>query len=533
MNNTIMDIVHKSPICLEADSDLDDALRIMAEKRISCLLVTESGKLCGILTEKDVVRAYDAARSPGQVRLRQVMTASPMTVKGSMGHLEAYRLMQDRGFRHLPVVDDEGGIVGIVTESDYVRTLGNDYYIRLKDVATVMVPVTTLPGDVPLSQALQLLTESSISSVVINDDGKGMGIITERDVVRLVRSGQDPVTTTTAQVMQHPIITVHRDSSLLEASELLTRHRIRRLVVVDDHGLPVGMLSQHEIVRGLENEYIGHLEGVIAEKNKALLELNHMHQRVEDQSALLQQTLDELSSAHSELGEFTKIAAHDLQEPLRLLQTNAFLLKRELGDNLPSSASAIMAALLENAERAQQMVRDMVNYATTMDRTKRLESMNARDCVDLAMAQLAHEIREAGADIQIGPLPKVYAARTVLVEVMSTLLSNALKFRASGVKPKIQISSTDTPTAWLFTVKDNGIGIESRYHERIFGLFSRLHPASVYAGSGVGLAICRRLVEMLGGTIWLESELNRGTEFNFTIAKAAPAAGRTGEPPIA
>jgi len=520
-NNTLATIIRGPVLTIAADHTIDEALKVMGEGRISCLLVTSGGKVCGIVTEKDLVRSYSGVASHARNRVADIMTASPLTVPMTTGHLEAYRLMVERRIRHLPVTDATGQIVGIVTESDYIRTLGTDYYIRLKDVASVMAPVAALGPYAPLSRALEMLARSDVSCVVVANAEGVRGIMTERDVVRYLRQGLDPDTTPVATVMTTPVVTVPRDATLLDASEMLAARKIRRVVVVDREGLPVGILSQHEIVKGLESEYIGHLEGVVAEKNKALDQLTEARQNLEDQSRILQRTLDELSAAHAELREFTKIAAHDLQEPLRAILINSQLLERQCEGGLPQPAQLYLNDMVDGARRARQLVHDLVGYAGVMDTVERLERVDAAEAVRGALSLLRHELDVTLAEVEVGALPQVQATRAILVEIFCSLLGNALKFRREEEIPRVRIDAKVENGVWHFTVADNGIGIEPAYLDQIFGLFKRLHPSADYPGSGVGLAICRRLVGLLGGRIWVESEPGRGSRFHFTVAPPA------------
>lgn len=525
-------LYHRPPLTIDADSDIEQALAMMSEKRISCLLVRQpgGGEICGIVTEKDLVRSYSGVARHACRRVSDIMTSNLQTVPASMGHLEAYRLMVERRIRHLPVTDDQGKICGIVTESDYLRSLGTDYYVRLKDVASVMAPVTLMEPQANLRQALSLLSRSDVSCVVViehpDTTEMRLGIVTERDVVRLLRRGVDADTATLSEVMTSPLVTVTRDSTLFDASALLSERHIRRVVVVDEAGHPVGILSQHEIVKGLENQYIGHLEGVIAEKNQALAQLSDVRQNLEVQSQLLRRMLDELSVAHSELREFTKIAAHDLQEPLRRISTYGQMLGRHLGEEMDQEGSSYLKVMLEQSERARQLVQGLVGYSASMVSLEKLETISATDAVEGAQALLRAEIAKTGARIMVASdLPAVRSSRAMLVEIFTCLIGNAIKFRHPDRVPEIAVTCTGESGAWHFVISDNGIGIDDRYLETVFGLFSRLHPVGAYPGSGVGLAICRRLVELAGGRVWAESVAGRGSDFHVVLVRSSAALG--------
>ncbi len=517
--NTLADIIRGPALSVAADAEISEALRLMGERRISCLLVERDGTVCGIVTEKDLVRTYAGVAGHARNTVAEIMTAAPFTVPDTMGHLEAYRLMTERGIRHLPVTGADGTVAGIITESDYIRTLGADYYIRLKDVASAMAPAFILTPASMLREALDMLSRSDVSCVVINDGKGGLGILTERDVVRLLRSDIPPETTRLGEVGTQPVVTVGREASLLDASTILAEKGIRRVVVVDQSGHPVGILSQHEIVKGLESEYIGHLESLVADKNQALIELREARRTLEDQSALLQRTLDELSMAHAELREFTKLAAHDLQEPLRGVISHSQLLTRSLTGRLTETEHQHFDFIVTGAARMRQSVRDLQSYSAALSQLDSLETVDTGEAARGAVSLLRREMEAAGAEIHIAPLPQVLARRSMLVEMFAGLIGNAIKFRRPDVPPRVEVGATDDGEFWHFTVSDNGIGIEPQYLERIFGLFVRLHPAGAYGGSGVGLAICRRLAGLLGGRVWVESTPDQGSRFHLTVRK--------------
>ena len=530
-DQSLSGLFHSPPLTIDANHGIEEALQVMTERRISCLLVRQpgGGDICGIVTEKDLVRSYSGVAHHACKRVSDIMATQLQTVPASMGHLEAYRLMMERRIRHLPVTDADGKIIGIITESDYVHSLGADYYVRMKDVASVMAPATLMePGD-SLRQALSQLSRSDVTCVVVVEnsggDQKRLGILTERDVVRLLRKDVDADKSRLSEVMTSPVVTVSRDATLFDASEILAERRIRRVVVVDGDGHPVGILSQHEIVKGLENEYIGHLEGVIAEKNRALSEFSDARQGLETQSQLLRRMLDELSVAHSELREFTKIAAHDLQEPLRRIMTYGQMLGRHLGEEVDEEGAGYLKVMMDQSDRARQLVQGLVGYSASMISLERLEIISTADAVQGALALLHTEIERYGAEILVSDrLPAVRASRAMLVEIFSCLIGNAIKFRRPGHVPKIEVSCSEERGAWHFMVSDNGIGIEEAYQETIFGLFSRLHPVGDYPGSGVGLAICWRLAELAGGRVWVESCLGQGSRFHITLARVAATA---------
>lgn len=236
------------------------------------------------------------------------------------------------------------------------------------------------------------------------------------------------------------------------------------------------------------------------------------------QSFLLQSN-EELRRANEDLNQFAYSASHDLQEPLRMIAIYTQLLSRRFGAQLDADAHEYMKYTLDGALRMETLLRDLLTYTQSVsirgipDRPADTENALRR-----ALANLQPSISAAGAVITSGNLPKVRAYDTHLVQLFQNLVSNALKYRSTAT-PAIQIEAKWDPARrmWLFSVRDNGVGIDAEYHKQVFGLFKRLHAAHEHPGTGIGLAICQKVVERYGGEIWVESNEDGGSTFYFTL----------------
>jgi light-regulated signal transduction histidine kinase (bacteriophytochrome) len=231
----------------------------------------------------------------------------------------------------------------------------------------------------------------------------------------------------------------------------------------------------------------------------------------------LRQSNEELRRANEDLNQFAYSASHDLQEPLRMISIYTQLLGRRCGNLLDPDAHDFIKYTLDGTQRMEMLLRDLlaythaVNIRGTPDR--RVES---REALERAVANLQTIIDNTDATIHVGELPAVRAYDVHLVQLFQNLIGNALKYRSTA-PPTIEISAEPEDGFWRFAVRDNGIGIAPRFHEQVFGLFKRLHSAQEYPGTGIGLAICQKLVERYGGRIWVESDEGRGTAFFFTL----------------
>ncbi len=235
----------------------------------------------------------------------------------------------------------------------------------------------------------------------------------------------------------------------------------------------------------------------------------------------LEQRADELSRSNHELQQFAYAASHDLQEPLRMVISYLDLLEKRCGDQLDGRAKEYMRYASEGAVRARDLVRDLLEYSRVGSGTGTLKEADMGRLVDLACVNLKEQIRETEAVIERGPLPHLVVDEAQMTALLQNLISNAIKFHGQR-KPEVSISCCEEGSELTFQVRDNGIGIPVEQQERIFQIFQRLHTREEYKGSGIGLAIAKKVVERHGGRIWVESEPGVGSSFFFTVPRGAP-----------
>jgi two-component system, chemotaxis family, sensor kinase Cph1 len=234
--------------------------------------------------------------------------------------------------------------------------------------------------------------------------------------------------------------------------------------------------------------------------------------------AALQQAHEELKRSNAELEQFAYVASHDLQEPLRMVASYTQLVMRRYGDKLDKDAHEFMHYVVDGAARMKQLIEDLLAYSRVGTRQRDFKPIEVEAALKRALANLKAAIEESGAAVTRDPLPTVKGDEVQLPQLFQNLIGNALKFRSAGV-PRIHIEAKESPSEWQLTVRDNGIGIEPQYFERIFMLFQRLHTKGDYPGTGIGLAICKKVIERHGGRIWVESKIGEGSAFHFTLAK--------------
>lgn len=231
------------------------------------------------------------------------------------------------------------------------------------------------------------------------------------------------------------------------------------------------------------------------------------------------QLTESLRQSNVELEQFAYVASHDLQEPLRKVSSFCELLADEYGDKLDGDAVQYMHYVIDGAERMRALIQDLLKFSRIGSDGCEDADTSAREALSDALLNLESSVEEAAAEVTHDELPVVRADRRQLTQLLQNLVGNAIKYRGDA-SPKIHVGVDSVDGHWVFSVTDNGIGIEPRCHERVFGIFKRLHGRSEYSGTGIGLAICRRIVDRLGGRIWVESELGAGSSFRFTIKKS-------------
>ncbi len=230
----------------------------------------------------------------------------------------------------------------------------------------------------------------------------------------------------------------------------------------------------------------------------------------------LKQIAEGLTASNGELEQFAYIASHDLQEPLRMVSSYCQLLERRYSGALDQDAREFIGFAVEGAARMKVLINDLLVYSRVGVGKADDQEVDCNEVFDDAIANLQAAIEENDAVVTHADLPKVKGDPIQLTQVFQNLTSNAIKYRGECA-PRVHIGAERQNGTWTFSVKDNGIGIEPRYAERVFGIFERLHGNDEYSGTGIGLAVCKKIVERHGGKIWLESEVGEGSIFSFTM----------------
>jgi light-regulated signal transduction histidine kinase (bacteriophytochrome) len=232
--------------------------------------------------------------------------------------------------------------------------------------------------------------------------------------------------------------------------------------------------------------------------------------------AVLRHTADELARSNRDLEQFAYVASHDLQEPLRAVAGYVELLQHRMPEKLDPKAIQFITGAADGAIRMQTLINDLLAFSRVGTQGKGFRPTDLGAALDAALASLRVSIQETGARVTADPLPTLNVDGTQITQVFQNLIGNAIKFR-SDQRPEVRVRVQRQADRWLFSICDNGIGLDPQYAERIFLIFQRLHTRRRYPGTGIGLAICKRIVERHEGRIWVESQPGQGAVFHFTL----------------
>ncbi|WP_247236703.1 PAS domain S-box protein [Telluribacter sp. SYSU D00476] len=270
----------------------------------------------------------------------------------------------------------------------------------------------------------------------------------------------------------------------------------RGLVITDAEGTPIRM--------------IGAMQDV-TQRSYHQARLKELNEKLEVRAA-------QLVASNKELEQFANVTSHDLQEPLRMITSFLQLLQKKYADQLDPTGQEYINYAVEGAGRMKKLITDLLEYSRLNNKMTRQEEVDLNEVVSEVVQNFQPQIDQHGARVQVEPLPVVRSVRLYMVQLFQNLISNAIKYRSDDA-PEITISLREEQHDWIVGITDNGIGIDKKYHDKIFILFQRLHLRNDYSGTGIGLAICKKIMDKTGGRIWVESEAGKGSTFYFTVSK--------------
>jgi len=284
-------------------------------------------------------------------------------------------------------------------------------------------------------------------------------------------------------------------------------------------GLLVGLLITHSILNEdfIQSNLFNDLSrGTILILVGLVIAL--LSEQISRREIELNNIIEDLRRSNEDLQQFAYVASHDLQEPLRAITSFSQLLEEKYYDKLDREGKEFISFITEGAKNMNILIKDLLAYSRITTHAETPGFHDLEEILKDALYNLQEAIKESGAAITYDKMPTLKVDRTQFLQLFQNFISNAIKFRRD-IRPVIHIGVREGNVAWLFSIKDNGIGIESKYFDRLYNIFYRLHTKEEYPGTGIGLPICKKIIQRYGGKVWVESELGTGTTFYFTIPK--------------
>ena len=285
----------------------------------------------------------------------------------------------------------------------------------------------------------------------------------------------------------------------------------------------IGILNFRSLKMNAYTDHDAEVAELIGAQVAGAIANSRLHAETVKRDIILQQQAEELVRSNADLEQFAYAASHDLQEPLRVIAGYVHLLEERYADQLDQDARDFIGFTVDATHRMRTLINDLLEYSRVESHGNPFETVDCNSALSDAMADLEVSISESEATITSDALPDVYGDPVQIAHILENLIANAIKFRKEDELPVVHVSSRRDGEAWQLSVRDNGIGIRPRYHDRIFGMFKRAHKRSKYPGTGIGLALCSKMVERHGGRMWVESQVGRGSTFHFTIPSGEEA----------
>ena len=619
---SVADVMSKDVATISSEEIVISAAKIMSDKKISCLVIMDSGKVAGIVTETDVLRRVgNKSKNIYQTKLGQIMSSPVESVTSDVSVLEASKIMGRKHIKRLPVMEG-GKLVGIVTQTDLVRALTS--YGLWRDVSEIMSRnVAGVQKDASVAEAAEIMTSRGISCILVMDGDTVAGVLTEKDLLgRVVALQKDPARTKMKEVMSSLVTSVPCTLSVFSASKLMEELNIRRLVVTKDKRL-CGVVTQTDIFMAVKNKlleeeersirllqesksniYKTDLDGKITYVNPAFMELLEVsgpddllgqsflpdrfwfdtkekkwfmqelqsksiesreltlktangkklyvtifpsytkdahggingsqgvvyditakkelvalrkaEQELEKVNKDLESAVRELKHANDELKEFAHVTAHDLKAPLRAIGTLADWLSKDYADKFDEQGKDKVRMLVERAKQMSALIDDILRYSRVGHDNTKKQMLDSNVVLSEVIAGI-----DTPENINItveNELPVLECEKVHIIQIFQNLLTNAVKYMDKPVG-QVKIGCIDEDEFWKFYIIDNGCGIERKHFERIFKLFQTLSPGSGVENTGIGLSIVKKTVELNGGSVSVESEVSKGSTFSFTFPK--------------
>ena len=500
------------------DVSVLEIAQLMTTRQVRCIVITQTniqGQIypLGMITERNLLEFSAQTLDFSQVQVQQIMNSSIITVLPEESLWNCHQLMQNHHLRRLIVVDEAGYLVGIVAQSNIMAVLEPmGMYSTLEALQTLVEEKNTelLKTNAMLREEIAERRQLEVDLNRFFNLSQDMFYIVGFDgyFKRLNPSWEKLLGFSEAEILSQPFLElVHPEDQERVARE------VRKLV---DGEKTISFESRYSCKDGSYCWFLW--TATPFREQKLIYGIAHdITQRREDEQQLKQINAD-LTRSNQELEQFAYFASHDLQEPLRKIKSYSDLLVKRYGEQFDERADRYIAYISDGVSRMQALIRDLLTYSRVSTTKPVFKPVQLNLILRAALNDLSSVIEENHAEIVTEFLPTVNAHPGMLSQLLQNLIANGIKFCRSP-SPRIHISATENDQFWTIAIQDNGIGIDSEQKERIFALFGRLHFREEYPGTGIGLTLCKKIVELHGGEIWFDSTVGEGTTFYFTLPK--------------
>jgi signal transduction histidine kinase len=487
----VKEILTSNVLSISPDTPILEAVSLMRTNKISCLVVQENKKAVGIFTERDLVRMTHLDTYLKHDQIGQVMNQPVITADIDCDIYKAYDLFRQYSIRHLVLVDSDEEVAGVITQSDIMRNLPMGFFVEPRTMSKVMVKdVVTVKKESLVKDALSKMMEHSISCLVVEEDNYPVGILTGRDIVRLLDNQIEIKNLRIESVMSCPVLTISSDKPLYEASGIMNNRKVRRLVVVHESGRISGLITQSDIIRVLEERYSESLENII--------------------NRLKEDILSNVS--------------HELKTPVTIIKSALQLAKDE---EFKDEQERLFSMALKAVNRLNGVVEDLVTAADRHHAALYKPQFTGLDLVEIIpsfVTKMYEKAVERNVVIETAlpkDLPRVEGNQLAIKRVLKTIVGNAIKFSKEG-GGVVLITAKKEDSFVKVSISDEGIGIPSDKLDNIFDVLFQVDASTTrkYEGTGMGLAVAKSIIDSHEGRIWAESNNGNGTTVHFTLPLA-------------
>jgi len=520
------------PLVTRPETSIADAVAAMYQAQARYLVVVDQKLPIGVICDRNLIQALATGLNLQQTSVQTIMDHPiPTLMKDKADDPETIaQVMQAENCQYVAVVNQSSHLQGLITPETLVQLYQSTSSSPASSpdaLKRLQQKVQDLEHQVSDRQLLEAKLRSSEGKIrAVFEAMKDLVFVCDLDSGEISNIEVAPTNSSQgcepdAELISHTIDELWQDPDQ-QWSGIIQQAIDTQQTVNFEYQLMIGgqvAWFTASISPLLDQSVVWVAHNITEPKDSVVWVAHNITERMHFEQEL-QQLNQELERSNQELEQFAYVASHDLQEPLRMVISFTQLLSQNYAGKLDEQADQIIDFAVDGATRMQQLIQDLLSYSRVGTQAKVLETVNCNQIVENAIANLQLSIQESEATLNLTSLPTLTANPRQLTQLFQNLIGNAIKYRGDAA-PIVEVGYQHQQDRYLFWIKDNGIGIDSKHADRVFMVFQRLHTRKEYSGTGIGLAICKKIVEQQGGEIWVESEVDQGSSFFFTLPAAS------------